>query len=544
VVSVAAYNPKELIANNAAYWADAMGIRVQSGLFTFDEHEYQIEPMTDCSRIKVMKKGTQVGGTEGEVLTNIHGLIHGHYPRGVMYLFPSEADVIDFSKTRIKDLQLNNPLTIGQFVGHTNASDVRRIAESYMYFRYASLTKNVQGLAKQSTRLRSTPVDKVVYEEFDLHEPGSEEQAEGRKGASDIDESVYISNPTVPEFGIDLKFMLGDQRHRWVWCPKCNKHTTCLELHFPDCVIDYGGDVYYGCIKCKGKLNRHKGEWVAHERTNEFPSWWISRFQSFSAAGSAERIIKHYNDPHTDTANFNRMVWGKAYVDAAHRLTPQMVYSCCGADGMISRHPGPTVMGVDVGKVLNVVIGQKINEKARKILWVGRVDSFADLHDLGKCFNVKCCGIDFEPETRKCRDFRDQESYAVYLIDYVERKQNEVKVDEDKGIVTLSRTELCDATHGLIANCLLEIPRRCKEVELFAKQVSSLIKVVDTNAKGFVRSWYVRTGTGDGSQDHYRHALNYFEQACNYVEADYKRDLFKGGNKRDKGVSGGGLLSV
>jgi len=515
VLLVVSYNPAELMAANPAYWADAMGIQVQGGRFVFGDREYQVQPMCDCSRVKTWMKGTQVGGTEAELITNFHGLIHGRYPSGVMYVFPGESDVTDFSKTRATELISRNKLAIGQFVGNINAAGVRKIGNGYLYARFASLNQNIQGIAKQSKHLRSTPVDKIVYEEFDLHDPEAEEQAESRKGASDVDESVYISNPTVPDYGIHRKYEQSDQRHRWIKCPKCNKFTTCLELSFPECVLERHGKTYYGCIKCGTELNRRQGEWVAHERGNEFPGWWISRFQSLKASGDAARIIARFRHPDLDIANFYRMVWGKPYVDASHRLTPQMVYECCGPDAMQSRSTGPCAMGVDVGKVLNVVIGRKIGEKARQILWVGRVDGFEDLHDLGKWYNVQCCGIDFEPETRMCRKFRDQEPYPVYLIDYADRTVKVSTEDEQAGVVRVGRTELCDETHNLIANQLVELPRKKhKEIELFAKQCAAMVKFIQDTPSGKVRGRYVKTGDG---QDHYRHALGYFQQACEYL---------------------------
>lgn len=70
-----------------------------------------------------------------------------------------------------------------------------------------------------------------------------------------------LSNPTLPDYGIDKAFRETDQRHYLLKCAKCGEY-TCMEESFPDCLIEVNGRVIRACIKCRGELLPSAGEWV------------------------------------------------------------------------------------------------------------------------------------------------------------------------------------------------------------------------------------------------------------------------------------------
>jgi len=163
-------------------------------------------------------------------------------------------------------------------------------------------------------------------------------------------------------------------------------------------------------------------------------------------------------------------------------------------------------MGVDVGKVLNVVIAERPNRKSLKVIKVCEVESFNDLHDLAQRYNVRCTVIDYKPEIRKVREFQADETHQVFACDYVERKTGQAAWDERDGFVKVNRTEICDATHELVINPgRLTLPRRCNDMERFVKQMCNIIKVLlEDKVVGNKEFRYQKTG-----DDHYRHAMNY-----------------------------------
>jgi len=141
-----------------------------------------------------------------------------------------------------------------------------------------------------------------------------------------------------------------------------------------------------------------------------------------------------------------------------------------------------------------------------KAIFMARVSELSEVHRIAKDFNVQCGVIDSEPEKRKARDFQDSEDYEMFLFDYNEFQRHAPNFDSKNGVVTMNRTELCDATHDLIVvPGRYEIPSRCEEVEQYAKEMANIAKVLDEDAEtGSRRYKYKKLGADD-----YRHATNY-----------------------------------
>jgi len=181
---------------------------------------------------------------------------------------------------------------------------------------------------------------------------------------------------------------------------------------------------------------------------------------------------------------------------------------------MASKSDGPSALGVDVGRELHVVIAIKKSRHTMKVIWVGRVGDFNDLHDLAMRFGVKSAVIDIKPEIRKVREFQKSEPYSIFACDYVETRVGMTQWDEKDRVIKCNRTEICDATHQIITELgRLELPRRNTELDQFVREVTQMAKVLeeddDTGAKVYR---YKKLGA-----DHYRHALNYCMLAAERV---------------------------
>jgi hypothetical protein len=227
------------------------------------------------------------------------------------------------------------------------------------------------------------------------------------------------------------------------------------------------------------------------------------------------KILKAFNDASKkNLQEFYNSKLGMAYISADNRLTVQDVYGCCGQEAMAMNHKGPCAMGVDVGSLLNVVVGFKPKDKQLQVCYLARVSSFNDVHDIAQRFNVKYAVIDMEPELRKAREFQAAESYPVFLCDYQDRIVSGPQWDEEKKLVKVNRTEICDTTHDLMSSPgPLILPRRSEEVEVFAKQCANMAKVLQEDPETGSREYrYRKIG-----EDHYRHSLNYFYLASRRI---------------------------
>jgi len=161
-----------------------------------------------------------------------------------------------------------------------------------------------------------------------------------------------------------------------------------------------------------------------------------------------------------------------------------------------------------------VVIGFRRDRRTLEIEYMGRVSEFNDIHDLCQRFNVKCAVFDLLPETRKVREFQAAERFPVYGCTYAESQRQGWKWDEEKGLVSVNRTELLDQVHELVVTPgQLILPRRCSEIDEYAKELTMTAKVLTEDEVTGSREYrYRRLG-----QDHYYHATAYFILAASKI---------------------------
>ena len=483
--------------------------------FSLEDHPYQRDMLTEIATRQCFKKGSQVGITEVNVIRSIKGLLDAAYPQGVLYLFPTQNDVSDFSKSRFNPVIADNP-QIARYVQATDAVSIKRVRKSHLYLRGARSTGKIEGIKKTSSQLKSVPVDRIVFDEVDEFEPVMVELALERLGHSTVKEEIYLSTPSIPDYGIDKLYAESDQRVWMIKCAHCGTE-TCLELEFPSCLIELSdGKVIRACKKCKKEIFPKDGHWIPlyPDRSKDLVGWWISQLNS--AYVEPQKILKAFNEltGRRQLQEFYNSKLGMAYISAENRLTINDIYINCGLDPIQTKDVGPCAMGVDVGAMLHVVVGFKPRDRVLQICFIGRVSSFNDVHDIAKRFNVKCAVIDIEPETRKVREFAEAEPYQVYLCDYVSSSVGTMWNPETK-IVKVNRTESLDGVHDLfIQSGKLILPRKCEEVEMFSKQLTSIAKVLEENPETGSREYRWRKI----GEDHFAHATNYFVLASKNID--------------------------
>jgi hypothetical protein len=496
-------------AINPLFWVLSNKIKLGGATFELQRHEYQ-QGLFECQdRVQVCIKGAQMGITEVWVLKTLWGMIHNRYPKGALYLFPTQNDVGDFSKARFDPLIDQNPC-IGSYVNSTDSQFIKRVHEGFLYLRGARSTKSIGGEKKSSAQLKSIPVDRIVFDERDEMSDDMVTLAEERVSHSLIQELMFLGTPTIPDIGVDAMYKLSSQNMWIIKCQHCNTE-TCLETEFPNCIhVDTSnGRRFRGCKKCGREIFPKDGQWVSAFPDRDITGWWISQLNStFIDPG---KIIDLYeNPPNGDLSEVMNSKLGRAYIAQENRLTQNLVWGTCSPDLMVMRSEGPCFAGVDVGKKLHVVIGLRKTRELLKIIHVARIDSFQELHELGRRFNIASMVIDYKPEIHKVRDFQAQEPYSVYACDYVERRTGSASWDEKEKMVKVNRTEICDASHEIIVTPgRLEIPSRNKELEQFAFEMCNMAKKLEDDPYGGKVYRYRQLGNDISGPDHYRHALNY-----------------------------------
>jgi len=419
--------------------------------------------------------------------------------RGILYFFPSAVGVQKFCSGRFNPLIADNQ-EISSWIRGADSVTVKQIWNTFIY---------LLGMNSKEG-LKSTPGDFEIFDESDEAPPKAFDMAIKRMSHSEMKRILMLSNPTLPDYGIDKAFQETDQRFWLLKCLKCNHYTDLVETfptesgkETPTLITLKDNKVIRACEKCKSELNPSVGQWVAKK-----PSITDKRGRQYS------QLYSHFIDPaeilheYRTTNNlqdFYNLGIGIAYVEAQNRLSIQEVLSLCSNEGISSFDYGPCFMGVDQGKDLHVVIGKKHLSKAGKIIHLEIYKDWEELDRLMRNFHVSRCVVDALPETRNARAFAERHKGKVYLNYYNEHQKGSYAWNEKELIVSCNRTESLDASHREIMEQSIILPKECEITQEFAKHLHNVAKKLEEDEEtGSKRYVYVKLGP-----DHFRHSYNY-----------------------------------
>ena len=336
------------------------------------------------------------------------------------------------------------------------------------------------------------------------------------------------SQKRISYFGIHKVFLESDQKFRMIKCEACNGY-TCIAEEFPASIkfrkVDGRFVPYLACIKCSKEIHPDFGEYVAKcpDRYNsKYPMEGISGYHvSHFITPNCDLgiVMAKWEEAQQDRSQmglfYNRFL-GFPYIAIEERLLQQDVFNCCGDYQMSTTSVYGTAMAADIMKTNRVVIAEKKPKGGAKIIYMARVSGFDALYDLVTRFNVRSAVVCLRPYEEEFRKFQErchkrEDKVTVFGVEYRDKQRNLLKTDEESGIYALSRTEAMDGSQTWIRSGKLEIPRKCDEVKVFAKECCNVAKVLETNDKTGDRTYrYREVGTGG---DHYRHCVNYLQLA-------------------------------
>jgi hypothetical protein len=419
-------------------------------------------------------------------------------------------------------------------MGKIDRNDCRRIGKTNIYFFGAGAGIRVGGEAKDSSAARSTPADWIILDERAIFDEVMARQLNQRLGNSRVNRRTDVGTPKIPGDGLDTIFQLSDQRQWFIRCPACNK-LTCAEDQFIEdadkaIIIDRNQVGHIACKHCRGFINPWElgSMWVPKFPNREVVGYWVS--QMLNPNRNLALLLKQWHDPDAyqwTLEEFYRTVLGLPYITAEHKLSQQDVYSCLGGHIQMSTCNIPTVMGVDVGKVLHYVIGIKVGPKQYEILKVGRAADQYELHDIAERMNVRFAVIDHDPEIHMVEEYQKVEAnngMGVFLCrynDFMGGIPVWTTKGPKKGTVVAGRTKWCDKCHDAISDRQFTLPRRCSEIEEYAFEMTNTVKVLEKDEKSGLTKYRYRQLAN--KPDHFFHASLYFLLATTQV-ADIKRN--------------------
>jgi len=332
---------------------------------------------------------------------------------------------------------------------------------------------------------------------------------------SDTGDLLFLSNPTLPDYGIDKLFQTTDMQYFLLKCPKCNEYNNLVD-DFPSCLQRYKGKTIRACRKCGAELNPAVGQWVAKSPSiTERRGRQYSQLYAQTKTTSPELILHKFNTTNNLTDFYNLKI-GTAYVDAQNRLTVEEVLDCCGSGGMESSSEQGCFMGVDQGSNLHVTIGRRHPTKKGEVIYIDvlKGNNNDDKHDMSgwkqldelmNRFRVMRCVVDAMPNTKAARLFSERFHGRVFLCYYNEHQKGSYRWNEKDMTVHANRTESLDSSHRLIVEQTIALPRTSDRVQEFAKHMHNVAKRLEEDEEsGSQRYVYLRLGP-----DHWRHSFNY-----------------------------------
>jgi hypothetical protein len=502
-----------LASASTVYRLTQANVRIDGVPFNAARYPFLVELYDDPWPEIVVRKGSQLGLTSWAVLLVIDRM-RTLYPRGVLYGFPTDDEVYDFAQSRFERILTDNPAMYEGVVQGTDRVVLKRIAEAYLYFR--GMRQNPATPTKRRSKLLSIPVDLIVFDEFNEMDPVAVATALQRVSGSEFQHVIKFGHPSIPQYGIDAEWEKSDQRHWMIQCSHCGKH-TCLELTFPECINhDVDADRHYrACTSCGKEIAVIDGEWVPSFPDREVRGYWPS--QLLSPTVDPGVVLSEYDEVMASGRNIQTF-WnfrlGQPWADIDEALDASTVLELCNADEPVSkRHEGPCAAGFDVGaRKIYGAIGYRPTEDRLQVVAWPEVETFDEVFDLGKRYNIQAGVIDCMAETRTVREFCNRATWAWGCF-YSEGQKHNYKWNGIARDVTVNRTESLDASHLSIIDKRVKFPRNTSHFE--AKVVPQLVNLARTVLEDPVTGarkprWVVR----GSKHDHWRHAYNYLVLAA------------------------------
>ena len=329
--------------------------------FSFEGHEYQKEILQDPASTIVISKGAQLGISEmsSRLALARCALIDGF---SVIYTLPSATAAGAFMQSRISPVVESSPYLKELISKEVDNVSVKRFAESWLYLK--GCNKDTQAL--------SVPCDLLICDETDNSDQEVMTLFDSRLIASKYQMRVFLSTPSIPQYGISLMFEQSKRKFQMCKCNKCN-HWFIPDYHEHVKVPGYDGDLdkitkahfakanfrwmdsYVACPKCKSKveLAESRRQWVVENPNDAFidSGYQISPFDCTNVKPSA---IVRSSVNYTRLKDFYNQRLGKSLEDRETSLALSEL-----KDATINEMPGGVhsyVMGLDMGTTCWAVI--------------------------------------------------------------------------------------------------------------------------------------------------------------------------------------------
>lgn len=491
--------------------------------FDLDSHEYLRGIYADTAPQVVVTKAAQMGISE-YLISWVLWSADERNATG-LYVMPTDTHISDFSAARLGPAvePAVSPYLASRIVaGGEHGADrvgLKRVGDRFVYLRGAKV-----GPDGRAAQLKSIDADVFVRDEVDEMDKRVKPIVDERIGASAIAEWRAASTPTYAEQGIHAEWLLSDQREWHLTCPACGLRqplrldNLVLEWDQIERPVRWGQDAagHPACVcrKCGVVLDRTApGEWVAAYPDRPVHGYMITGLASARKALGEILAGLASTDESVRMQTYNQKLGLTYRVSGAKSLSTSSL-NLCKREYLMGPRPGDTYMGIDIGRLLHVVIRAKLGNGDRPLRWAEEVETFEDASRLMRQYSVRVCVVDALPETHAVRDFQKANPGRVWLAYYPEQKRGSKEVEPeqwkpDDGVVNLDRTRTLDKMFGRFIDAARgdpgnSLPINADSFPDYYNQIKAPERVLRSSSDGNQVAVYVESGP-----DHYAHAENY-----------------------------------
>ena len=488
---------RKIAGQNPYHWGHAYLVMEDGFTYSIFNPErymwYLYEPFVEIAKLRtpggklVVMKCVQTGWTFMAVVSAFWFMDIMREP--VLYMMPTEHQLGAFVTARF------NPfITASPYIGEGFSTDSVGLKMGWgqpLYFRGAQSPKS----------LIEFSVGMIIHDEKDQMDPEGIAASRGRVQGMKRKWEVAISNPSIPEHGIDIEYNEGSRAQGALWCPECNEYVV---PQWPESA-NRNHPYTPMCPSYDHELDKLNGKWIHENPKAPYKSYSMSHF--LSPTVSPIEMIDEWNsifgDP-TKMQAFYNLGLGQSWAAAGTRVTDVSDLPSMGE--MVPSYDRQSVMGVDVSSLLHVVVRRTWGG----ILWAGNLIGDSQWEELGRmmhAYNVEHCAIDVRPETTKASDFGKLFPGRVTLVEYNPNpltKDGDEKWGEKNGVplYTGLRTPMLDKAMARILTKTEAVPSNLPTDFWAHFRAPSRQYVKRADGKVYVS--YVNT-----KPDHFVHAFNY-----------------------------------
>jgi len=491
----------------------------------FKSHPFQKAIYISNAKYIIVKKSTQCGITEYLIVRSIGKAING---KSIFYVLPTCQLSNRFVRNRV-DKTINSTQYYKSLEKAAKEQDNYKRSESMTLKDIGNGTIAYIG-SNSTAGFTEFPADEIIIDELDECNQNNIEMAWERMSHSEYRTQIKVANPTIEGFGIDKEFAETNQLY-WTIKHDCG-HWIMFDW-FKQVVDEIDDNLYrirdenwewnsnrdigIVCEHCGKLVNRkHDGIWVPKYRHIKKEGYQMAKIftGTVTIVEMMERFMKGLKNDIVLQRFYNADL-GLAYTAKGAKITKDMLNDCLGLHRNDLKHEGLGLAGIDVGNVLNLIIGYLFPDGKIKICKIAELP--VNLKELVKIlteYNVKVTVIDALPEKNFVNNLK--QSYSNIFSCYYSDSKKE-PVDESRNVMVDRTATLDQVKEGLLTKTYI-LPGNAESIPNFYNQMTSSTRTFDQKKnKGSGAYVWIEVGP-----DHYFHAFNYLNQARRLISAVMK----------------------